>query len=46
MIRATKVTLTHFMLECHMDPSFNDNQYLVLTQDEEEEEIDDGVISY
>ena len=40
------VTLTHFMLECHMDPSFNDNQYLVLTQDEEEEEIDDGVISY
>ena len=29
-----------------MDPSFNDNQYLVLTQDEEEEEIDDGVISY
>ena len=33
------------MIECDMDPSFDDDQYLVLTQDEWEEG-DEGVISY
>ena len=34
------------MLERNMDPSSDDNQYLVLTQDEEEEEGNDEVINY
>ena len=46
MVRETQVTLARFMLERDMDPSFDDDQHLVLTQDEEEEEGDDGVISY
>ena len=29
-----------------MDPFSHEDQYLVLTQDEEEEERDDGMISY
>ena len=33
------------MLECDMDPSFDNNQYLVLTQNEEEEG-DDEMITY
>nr|POF10252.1 hypothetical protein CFP56_49587 [Quercus suber] len=41
-----QVTPACFMLECDMDPSSNDDQYLVLTQDEEEEEGNDEVISY
>ena len=42
----TQVTPTRFMLERDMDPSYDDDQYLVLTQDEEEEEGDDEVINY
>ena len=34
------------MLERDMDPSSYDDQYLILTQDEEEGEGDDEVISY
>ena len=34
------------MFECDIDLSFDDDQHLVLTQDGEEEEGDDGVISY
>ena len=41
---ATQVTLACFMLERDMNPSFDDDQYLVLTQDGEEEE-NDGVIA-
>ena len=30
MVGATGVTSAHFMLECDMDPSSNEDQYLVL----------------
>ena len=46
MVGATQVTPARFILEQDVDPSSNDNQYLVLTLDEEEGEEDDGVISY
>nr|POF27441.1 hypothetical protein CFP56_08779 [Quercus suber] len=35
----TQVTPTCFMLERDMDPSSNNDQYLVMTQDEVEEEV-------
>ena len=39
------MTLAHFMLD--INPPFDNEQYLVLAQDEdEEEEGDEGVISY
>ena len=34
------------MLECDMEPSSNEDQFLMLAQDEEEGEGDDEVISY
>ena len=34
------------MLKCDMDPSSNDDQYLVSTQNEEEKEEKDEMISY
>ena len=34
------------MLKCDMDPSSDDDQYLVSTQNEEEEEGKDEMISY
>ena len=37
----TQATLAHFMLERNMDPSFDDDQYLVMNQNEEAEEEDD-----
>ena len=41
------MTPARFMLEHNMDPPFDDDQYLVLTQyEDEKEEEDDGVISY
>ena len=46
MVGVTRVTSTHFMVEWNMDPSSHEDQYLVLTQDEEEQERDDGMISY
>ena len=33
-VGTTQVTPTCFMLKCNMDPSSNDDQYLVLSQDE------------
>ena len=42
----TQVTLARLMLKCDMDLSSDDDQYLVLTQDEEEKEGDNEVISY
>lgn len=43
-IRGNSSHLTYFMLERNIDPSPDDDPYLVLAQDEEEEE-DDEVIS-
>jgi len=45
-VGTTQVTLARFMLEHNMDPSSDDDQYLVLTQDEEEKEGNDEVINY
>ena len=42
----TQVTLARLMLKRDMDLSSDDDQYLVLTQDEEENEGDNEVISY
>ena len=42
----TQVTLARFVLKRDMDLSFDDDQYLVLTQDDEEKEGDNEVISY
>ena len=44
-VGTTRVTPAHFMLEHNIDPSSNDDQYLVLTQGEDKEEGDE-VISY
>ena len=38
MVGATQVTPARFMLERNMDPLSDDDQYLVLTQEEENEE--------
>jgi len=45
-VGTTQVTLARFMLKRNMDPSSYNDQYLVLTRDEEEGEGDDEVISY
>ena len=42
-VGTTQVTLAHFVLERDMDPSFNNDQYLVLTQNEEEEGEDEVI---
>ena len=45
-VEATQVTPACFMHERNMDPSSNNDQYLVLTQEEEAKEGGDEVISY
>ena len=42
-VGTTQVTPARFMLERNMDPSFDNDQYLVLTQNEEEEGEDEVI---
>ena len=42
-VGTTQVTLARFILECNIDPSSNDDQYLVKNK---EEEGNDEMISY